>query len=351
MQNKKNILNSDQEWPSDGIEFVPSCPVCGEIKREIIYEGLTDNIFFCAPGKWNMYCCNSCKSAYLNPRPSKETIGLAYQTYYTHDKPSEYSSLSFLDKLRRRLANGDRNHRYGTQDSPASIIGVLASFLIPSVRKDIDAAMRHLPRITDGERLLDLGCGNGNFLLKARSAGWDVVGVDFDAKAVKAALHQGLDVRMGGVEILEPSVEQFDVITLSHIIEHVHNPIKILQMCYSLLKPGGYLWLETPNIGSEGHRLFAESWRGLETPRHLVIFNFAAMHDALGKVGFCKVETQPYRLLCKSIFNASQAISDGFDPYLTPQRNVPSSLVREIEKIAKRNPSRREFIAIKAWKK
>lgn len=350
MQNKTNTQNADLEWPSDGLEGLPSCPVCSAINREIIHEGLTDNVFFCAPGKWNMYCCESCKSAYLDPRPSVDTISLAYQYYYTHDDVPTYSSLSFLGKLRRKLANGYRNHRYGTQDFPASIIGILASSLMPGVRADIDAGMRHLPKIAAGKRLLDLGCGNGSFLLRARSAGWDVVGVDFDANAVNAASRQRLDVRLGGVETLDPSIEQFDVITLSHVIEHVHDPIKVLQACYTLLKPGGYLWLETPNIASEGHRIFGESWRGLESPRHLVIFSLEAMHDALGIAGFAEVEDQPYRSLCNDIFNHSKAISDGFDQSLMPQRNVPSRVVRGAERNAKLDPACREFITIKAWK-
>ncbi|MCK5664178.1 MAG: methyltransferase domain-containing protein, partial [Thiotrichaceae bacterium] len=71
---------------------------------------------------------------------------------------------------------------------------------------------------------------------------------------------KGLDVRMGGVEVLDPSVEKFDVITLSHVIEHVHQPVEVLKYCYSLLKPDGFLWLETPNIESEGYRLFGANW-------------------------------------------------------------------------------------------
>ena len=75
------------------------------------------------------------------------------------------------------------------------------------------------------------------------------------------------------------------------------------------------------------------------------------MHDALGKAGFAEVETQPYLPCCKGIFNASKAISAGFDPYLMPERNVPSRFVRGVERIAKRDPACREFITAKAWRK
>ncbi|HIB84432.1 MAG TPA: class I SAM-dependent methyltransferase [Chromatiaceae bacterium] len=222
---------------------------------------------------------------------------------------------------------------------------------MPNGKTIIDAGMRHLPKVKAGERLLDMGCGNGAFLLRAHSAGWDVVGADFDLKAVEAARSQGLDVRLGGVESLDPSVEQFDVITLAHVIEHVHQPVEILQACYDLLKPGGFMWIETPNIAAEGHRLFGARWRGLEPPRHLVLFTLESMCNALITVGFADVKLPPYRPLCDGMFNASKAISDGVDPYSESRRNVPSDMVKKAEQIARHDPARREFITVKAWKK
>lgn len=351
MLSKMNIQDIKQKWPVDGLEPVTNCPVCDSDTRELLHKDLTDRVFFCAPGKWNMYRCKSCASAYLDPRPNTETIGLAYQRYFTHDKAPAFTSLSFLGKLRRRFSNGYRNHRYGTRDYPASNIGIFAAYLMPNGRAVIDAGMRHLPKLSSKKRLLDLGCGNGAFLLRARSANWDVVGVDFDASAVKSACSQGLDVRLGGVESLDPSIEQFDVITLAHVIEHVHHPVQVLQACYRLLKPGGYLWIETPNIASEGHRLFGANWRGLEPPRHLVIFNLESLCNALISASFNDVKIQPYRPLCGNIFNASKAISEGSDPYLESRRYGQSVLVKEAERIARHDSARREFITVKAWKK
>ncbi len=351
MQRKINVQDTLPEWPADGLEPVPNCPVCGSANRELLHEGLADRIFFCAPGVWSMYRCKSCASAFLDPRPTSGTIGLAYQNYFTHDEAADFSSLSFLRKLRRRFTNGYRNHRYGTRDYPASILGILAASIMPQGRAIIDAGMRHLPKENSRKQLLDLGCGNGAFLLQARNAGWAVVGVDFDSKAVEAARSQGLDIRLGGVGELDPANEQFDVITLSHVIEHVHHPVELLQACYELLKPGGFLWLETPNIASEGHRLYGAAWRGLEPPRHLVLFTLESMYNALSTAGFAEVEVQPYRPLCGRIFGASKAIADGIDPYSDLRRTGPPGIVRKAERIAKRYPARREFITVKAWKK
>lgn len=351
MQSKMNVQEMPPKWPADGLESVPNCPICGAANRKLLHEGLTDQIFFCAPGEWSMYCCGLCGSAYLDPRPTPNSIGLAYQRYFTHDETSSYESLSFIGKLRRKFANGYRNYRYGTQDYPASIFGIVVATFMPNGRKIIEADMRHLPTGTGKGKLLDLGCGNGKFLLRARNAGWDVVGVDFDPKAVEAACKQGIDVRRGGVETLDPSVEQFDVITLAHVIEHVHHPVDTLQACYRLLKPGGYLWIDTPNITSEGHRLFGANWRGLEPPRHLVLFSLESMLTALSTAGFSEVKVQPYRPLCDGIFHASKAIEEGVEPYLWQRRNDLSRIVTKAERLASCDPGCREFITVKAWKK
>jgi len=351
MQNKMNVEGSCLEWPADGLENIHNCPLCGSIARELLHENLTDRVFFCAPGMWNMYRCESCSSAYLDPRPTSGTIAFAYQRYYTHEKALGFSSLSSLEKLRRRLANGYRNYRYGTQDYPASILGILAASLMPNGRAIIDAGMRHLPKESANKRLLDLGCGNGEFLLRARSAGWDVVGTDFDSKAVEAAQCQGLDVRLGGVDELDSSVPEFDVITLAHVIEHVHHPMEVLRACYKLLKSGGFLWVETPNIASKGHQLFGENWRGLEPPRHLVLFTLESLTSALNAAGFTEVNVQSYRPLCGAIFSASKAIKQGIDPYSMPRQTVSLDTVKNAERIAKHSPARREFITVKAWKK
>lgn len=344
-------FSPNSNWPDSHIERVEKCPVCGSESRELLHKGLTDRIFFCAPGKWTMYSCGTCKSAYLDPRPTLDSIGLAYRSYYTHQASSDYSSLSLVGKLRRSLANGYRNWRYGCAEVPANILGVAAMMLMPDSRAILDAGMRHLPRPKPGQRLLDVGCGNGAFLVQARSAGWDVLGLDFDAKAVQAALRLNLDVRVGGIECLNQDQYKFDIITLSHVIEHFYNPIETLESCYNLLSSNGFLWIETPNINSEGHRNYGDNWRGLEPPRHLVLFTLDSLKLALERSGFSRIEIQPYRPLCSKIFTASMAIASGIDPYCSEANLLTDTAkIKESEKLEKRLPESREFITLKAWK-
>lgn len=337
-----------QDWPPDGLETVSHCPVCGWEGRELLHKGLTDRVFFCAPGQWTLHRCTSCGSAYLDPRPTPETLGLAYREYYTHKQNPFFGSLDLKGRMRRALANGYWHWQFGTRNTPSTPLGVLL-VMSPRYRPLLDGIMRHLPRPRAGQRVLDVGCGNATFLVRARSAGWNVVGIDLDPNAVSVGRGQGLDVRLGGVDTLDPALEQFDVITLAHVLEHVHDPIELLRACRNLLRRGGSIWIDTPNIDAEGHSHFGANWRGLEPPRHLVLFSLASLQRVLSMMGFAEVDVQPYRPLCAKLFRASAAIAQGIDPFSKECSKLPVSPdIERAERTAKRHPARREFITIRA---
>ena len=342
-----------KNWPEDGLEWLGHCPVCGASERSVLHEGLRDHVFYCAPGEWTLFRCQACGSGYLDPRPTCESIGLAYRRYYTHStrplRPT--NELGWWDRIRRTLANGYRNYRFGTQLRPASLLGVLAVMLFPSQRSLIDAEGRHLPRPMEGARLLDVGCGNGDFLGVAQRAGWKGVGVELDAKAAATARERGFDVRLGGIEVLDPENERFDGVTLSHVIEHVHNPLEVLRACRRLLKRGGWIWLETPNIEAAGHMRYGACWRGLEPPRHLILFSHASLTHTLEKAGFRGIQVQAYRPQCEHMWGASEAIRQGLDPYTyLESREESLRTAQRADDVAQRTPSVREFITVKAWK-
>ena len=196
---------------ADGLESVVHCPVCGETDRKILHSDLIDNVFRVAPGKWTLWECAKCRSAYLDPRPSPKTIHRAYANYYTHQdavEKDDYGSLSLFRKLRRRLVNGYTNWRFGTRAFPSSAFGMLVAYALPSVRKVLDREYRHLHRLPiGGGTLLDVGCGEGSFLSLARNCGWDVVGLDPDPKAVANAERKGLTVHVGGIEYFDGKTE------------------------------------------------------------------------------------------------------------------------------------------------
>lgn len=300
-------------WPEAELETVSGCPVCGGGGgQNILHENLIDNVFFVAQGAWTLYQCLGCASAYLNPRPSPQSIGKAYGTYYTHKRaPSqvELAKLSLFRRLRRMLANGYLNCRYGAKREPSSRFGTWLVKLLPAQRSVLDMQYRYLPKPTRGQRLLDVGCGNGDFLVNAIEAGWLVTGLEPDAKAAKAAQERGLDIVVGVIDVLAEESCVYDVITLSHVIEHVHEPRQLLQSVHRLLKPGGVVYIDTPNINSLGAELFKQNWRGIETPRHLVLFTHSSLETLLIDNGFGEIVIERRADVQKGMFLISKQLA------------------------------------------
>lgn len=304
-----------EAWPADGLEAVDACPVCGEQGRELLYDGLTDRVFFCAPGVWTLYRCKGCGSGYLDPRPTRESVGLAYRSYFTHQAPSPAAQpLTLLRRLKAGLRNDYLRYRYGVSLGRAVPLGRIAVYLAVHRRLNIDRANRHLPRAAPGARLLDVGCGNGQFLLTAGALGWEAWGIEPDPHAVAAARSAGLRVEQGGLPETGMPDAYFDVVTMDHVLEHLHDPVAALREVRRILKPRGILWIATPNLDSLGSRRFGPHWRGLEPPRHLVLLTPSSLELVCVRAGLSR-PTARRTLSARFMFCASSRISRGIPPF------------------------------------
>ncbi|MGB7769081.1 MAG: class I SAM-dependent methyltransferase [Verrucomicrobiia bacterium] len=246
------------------------------------------------------------------------TISEAYRVYYTHsDVPSEPKAPTGLRRrFRLALRNGYLNARYGCHFAPSSAWGpVLYS---AARRREADRWVRNLCFPKGPPRLLDLGCGNGHFLVEMRAGGWEAYGLDPDARAVEACRKAGLQVRLGMLAEDSFSDDFFAAITLNHVIEHLHDPPATLRLCFKFLQPGGVLWIATPNLNALGHTKFGRNWFALDPPRHLILFTPASLRTALERAGF---KVAP-RLLpdggAKWHFRVSAAVAKGRDPLNAP---------------------------------
>ena len=338
---------SGTPWAKDGLEAVPACPVCGSAERTILFDGLTDRTFFVAPGTWTMKQCASCRSGYLDPRPTADTIGLAYENYYTHDRVEQVAAedLGTLRRWQRKLANGYKNARFGTRLTPSSSLGPAVAALMPENRRILDRQFRELERGKAG-RVLDIGCGDGSFLDDARAMGWQAVGTDFDPTVIEKARARGLEVYQGTIDAVPGT---FDAITLCHVIEHLHDPLATLRTCFERLNPGGFIWIETPSIDALGLKRFGPDWRGLEPPRHLVLFNRRSLEQAVADAGFARIENLAQPSVVEGLWVMSDRIAQGADPY----SDVPASpgLAAEMKGAdaeERSDPDKHEFLLIKA---
>jgi len=261
---------------------VPDCYLCGS-KGSILYEGLSDA--WCgAPGLWNLKRClqPGCGLVWLDPMPSKKEIWKAYRFYFTHRDyaPQEVREIDLPNYL---------------------LIKAVKPFYkffmhITGLRRFEKKWRRRgdslfLDRGAPGRKLLDVGCGNGEFLARMRQQGWEVEGVEIDAKAIEwARAKHGLMVHQGPLERLQFPGDMFDAITMNHVIEHVHDPVLLLRECLRIQKPEGSLVVATPNVNSLAHRWFGRNWSNLDAPRHLRLFTRRNLKECAMRAGFRSVE-------------------------------------------------------------
>lgn len=339
----------NDSWPSHGLERVRRCPVCGTEGAEDELQGLTDTTYGNAPGEWALKRCSGCRSAYLDPRPTPESIGLAYTSYYTHAAARPTGTLGRW--LRNAVGNSERNRLFHARLRPSIAGGWLLARAFPRISDRIRLEARGIERLGAPGRLLDVGCGNGEFLALAAQIGWSGYGVELDPQAAGIARSRGGKVIGARISELETEFDSFfDAVTLSQVIEHVHDPIEFLGHCRRVLRPGGYLWVETPNIDSIGYEIYGRFWRGLEPPRHLVVFNPSSLRSALGRAGFVDAATIPHRDVLEDLFARSARIKAGYLAEIEtgslpgPARRELAADIRAARRRAAADPGRSEFI-------
>jgi SAM-dependent methyltransferase len=219
------------------------------------------------PGKFGVRECTGCGSGVLSPRPLPADL----PGYYPDEYPVFVS----------------RGQGPGTPLARRVLHRALR--LIPTIFRDPSLSLWDDLRrdARHGERwVLDVGCGPGKFLQQDVRAGWRGVGLDFSQTAVARASALGLDVRLGSLEDADLEPERFDLVRMSHVIEHLEDPEGTVRQAFSLLRPGGRLHIATPNFASPDAKRFGTYWFDLDSPRHLVLFTPASLRSLCERVGF-----------------------------------------------------------------
>lgn len=145
-----------------------------------------------------------------------------------------------------------------------------------------------------GGRLIEIGCGRGDFLVEAQSLGYDVIGVEVSPTAAKQTAQKVGAGRVicGEIDSLAFGEAQFDVCVLADVIEHVREPVVFLKAVHRLLKPGGMVFIATPTLSSWSARLLRENWMEFKS-EHLFYFDNNTIQHALHRVGFRCIVVQP----------------------------------------------------------
>ncbi|MFZ1977836.1 MAG: class I SAM-dependent methyltransferase [Bacteroidota bacterium] len=253
---------------------VKKCLLCEE-EGILYYKNLQDRLFD-VPGLWNFWKCPNCGLIWLNPRPVVNDIGKTYMTYLTHNIEGSKTRIEILqDKIALLILFSSRLYSNKNKRTISNFISGRFLSLLPLFR---NMARRYVMNLygKPKEMLLDVGCGNGQFLADMRKLDWEVAGVEPDPQAARIAIDKfNLCVFSGTLFQAKYPPNSFDAITMKHVIEHIIDPLELIRECYRILKPGGKLSIITPNAESLQNRLFKSSWFELDPPRHLHLFSLS----------------------------------------------------------------------------
>ena len=237
-----------------GQEPYSQCTVCGGAQWSFVRAGC--DLYQANDGAtFKLYRCLSCGQIMQNPLPTSAQLSKAYSAEYAPYRPAWKESGWPLWKILRELTTSRR--------------------------------LRRLRRYGKGSKLLEVGCGAGDFIHAVHRAGWDVKAVEYsDALADALRTELGFDVRTGD---LAPGLWEngtFDVVALWSVLEHLGNPLEALVTTCSYLRVGGVAFIQIPTLyGVEQGSRFQQYWALLDLPRHLSFFSREGLSNLCDKAG------------------------------------------------------------------
>jgi SAM-dependent methyltransferase len=167
-------------------------------------------------------------------------------------------------------------------------------------------------------RALDIGCGRGVTLFHLRELGWEVAGIERSPTAAEHARDElDLDVDTAGFDPKRYASEQYDLVILWHVLEHLTEPLEALAGIARMIPPGGILAVSVPNLDSWQAGLSHYGWFHLDLPRHRVHFTAAGLKRRLEALGF-HVVRESHASLEQNVFGWLQSVLNrlGFEPNL-----------------------------------
>lgn len=225
---------------------IARCPACGADQREHVRD----------VGPFHVERCVACGLQMTNPQPSDAELAEIYDASYfftENDVPRDH-----VAELKQRTAG--------------LYLDVIGQHDLPGGKR----------------RLLEVGCGHGDFLVEAARRGFEVSGVEYSSHAcdvARAKLAGAGTVVRGEIEQLVEHRHQFDLCVACDVIEHVRRPDDFLRQMHDLLVPGGLCFLATPTLDSWSARMFGTHWMEYKA-EHMTYFSRASLQRLLRHSGF-----------------------------------------------------------------
>lgn len=241
------------------MENLNKCPACNSTE---IHLSFVANDYFLSGEEFQVMQCSICSLRFTSPRPSAAESGRYYESkdYISHDT-SRKDLLTHIYTLARNFMLGKK-------------------FKI--VRKHIR-----------GKKILDIGCGTGEFLNHCKINGLEAYGVEVNQKPRDAAkMNYDLDVR-GNIAEFSPEQFKFDCISLWHVLEHIHELEKTMDHLKAYLNPEGVLIIALPNCRSWDADHYGKFWAAWDLPRHIYHFDIRSFTKFAEIKKLKIVETRP----------------------------------------------------------
>ncbi len=244
-----------------------NCPLCGSSKIKFLF--INNDRMFDVGTDFHIYECGDCELVFVGENLSNKELSSYYKNnYYTKTRTSKYGLTS---RLIQKASETD---------------SALFLYVFNLVLRVMGSAPIIKP--FGDNKLLDVGCGGGQFLNRMKTLGWETSGYDVDKNLKKI-----ISKKHTFFENLSDINERFNLITMLDSLEHIPEFESVVERIFNLLKDDGMLVITTP-IRNTHFKIFKKNWYPLDTPRHVQIFNKSNIGILLKKHGFKIITTRTF---------------------------------------------------------
>lgn len=237
-----------------------SCPSCG---GKTFAPHITCIDYTYSKLEFTLVKCASCDLVFTNPRPTEEENANYYKSvdYISHTNSTK-GIIGFLYKIIRGI----------------------------NLKRKVKLLIKH----KSGKQVLDIGCGIGFFPKAANKKGFNTKGVEPDPEALKFALENN-KIEVYPLAKLNEFTQEFDTVTMWHVLEHVYHLKEQLAIIKKIIKPGGLFIIAVPNYKGFDGQYYQKNWAGYDVPRHLYHFEEKTVNQLISPLGFELIDVQPMK--------------------------------------------------------
>lgn len=239
------------------LETLSACTICGGAPLRQRLTALDHTV---SHEPFTIAECPTCQAWFTNPRPDERSIGAYYSSdkYISHTNATSTIQDKLYQLVRKRALRGKR---------------------------------KLIARFRSNGKLMDVGCGTGQFLGHMKAHGYLCTGVEPDTGARQNAVADNAIEVLPSLDAV-PSAEQFQVITMWHVLEHVPDLRRTLKKLYSVMAERGYLFIAVPDRESWDAEHYGADWAAYDLPRHLNHLRNKDLSRILPEHGFALVRVE-----------------------------------------------------------